>query len=267
MFGWHVGVEESRAIAILDEWLTKIESQQDYNFAVDAVAMMVFQRPQLSADLEARIIALVELRSKFPEVGQERWDWVQLARRRLSGDVEALLLNLLQQVDAGTLHVSEGSEEQKLVQEAITAAGTRSLDNVLQLVQTGSWRLQMDFRGWLTDLYSATDVVAWVGEDDERARLVASLTGVADGPPSEVVRFLLDKFGSDDKVSSSLYGDFVSGTWWGNESDRLTKQINQLESWIASRSEPAGVKTWASRVIESLKRRRDVVLEEEAEER
>ncbi|HEY5457063.1 MAG TPA: hypothetical protein VIJ96_16495, partial [Acidothermaceae bacterium] len=55
MFGWHVGVEEPRIIAILDEWLTKIESQPDYNFAVDLVAMMVSQRAQLSTAVEARI--------------------------------------------------------------------------------------------------------------------------------------------------------------------------------------------------------------------
>ena len=267
MFGWHVDVAESHVMAILDEWLTKVESQQDYNFAVDVVAMMVLYRPQLSAELEARIVSLVELRSKFPEVGQQSWDWVQLARRRLSSDVNALLLDLLQQVDNGSLHVFEGSEEQKLIKQAIAATGTRSIDHVLQVVQTGSWRLQMDLRGWLANLYPANDLVAWVGEDVQRARLVASLTGVTDGPPSEVVRFLLDKFGTDEELSSSLYGDFVSGSWSGNESDRLNRQISQLESWVASRSEPEGVRSWANSVMERLRKRRDVVLEEEAEER
>jgi hypothetical protein len=267
MFGWHVGVDESRVIAIVDEWLTKIESQPDYNFAVDVVAMMLFQRPKLSAEVEARIMALVELRSKFPEVGRQSWDWVQLARRQLDTDPDALLLNLLQLVDAGALHIYEGMEEQKLIQDAIAAAGTRTLDNVLQLVETGSWRLQMDFRGWLANLYSATDVIAWIGKDVQRARLVASLTGIGEGQPSELVRFLLDNFGKDDKVSSSLYGNFLSGTWFGNESDRLNEQIIQLDGWVASRDERAGVKTWALKVIENLKRRRDVVLEEEAEER
>lgn len=267
MFGWHVGVDESRLIAIVDEWLAKIETQPDYNFAVDVVAMMVYKRPNLGPDVEARITALVELRSKFPDVGQQSWDWVQLARRRLQSDVEALLLNLLEQTDAGSLHTYAGSEEQKLIQEAITAAGPRSLDNVLQLVQTGSWQLQMDFRGWLANLYSATDLIAWIGQDVERARLVASLTGVGNGPPSEIVRFLLDNFGTDEMVSSTLYGDLVSGTWWGNESERLTQQINQLDSWVSDRSEPAGVKAWATTVINALKKRRDIVLEEEAEER
>ncbi|MFI5898472.1 hypothetical protein ACIA5D_51250 [Actinoplanes sp. NPDC051513] len=267
MFGWHVGVDENRIVAIVDEWLTKIETQPDYNFAVDVVAMMVFQRPTLSAGVEARIAALVELRSKFPEAGQQSWDWVQLARRQLADNVDTLLLNLLRQVDAGSLHIFEGSEEQKLIQEAVTTAGTRSLDSVLRLVQTGSWRLQMDFRGWLANVYSAHDVIAWIGTDVERARLVASLTGVADGEPSKVVRFLLDKFGTDDKVSSSLYGDLVSGTWWGNESDRLNKQIAQLDKWIANKNEPAGVKSWARTVIGYLKKRLEVVLVEEAEER
>lgn len=266
IFGWHISVDEPRIVAIVDEWLAKIESQADYNFAVDVIAMMVFQRPKVSADVEARITALVELRSKFPDVGQQRWDWVQLARRRLSSDVDALLLNLLQQADAGALQIYEGSEEQKLVQDAIMAAGTRSLDTVFQLVQAGSWRLRMDFRGWLANAYSPADVVAWIGQDVERARLVASLTGVAGGPPSELVRFLLDKFGMDDRVSSSLYGEFVSGTWRGNESDRLTQQIDQLEHWVADRSEPTGVKVWARKVAENLKKRREIALEEEAEE-
>lgn len=267
MFGWHVGVDETHMIAIVDEWLTKIASQADYNSAVDVVAMMVLQRPQLSAAVEDRITRLVELRSRFPNVGQQSWDWVQLARRRLASDVDALWLNLLQLADAGSLPIFEGSEEQTLVQEAIAAAGPCSLDRVLHVVQNGSWRLRMEFRGWLANVYSATDVVAWIGQDVERARLVASLTGITDGPPSEGVRFLLDKFGTDDEVSSSLYSDFVSGTWWGNESDRLTQQINQLDRWMADRSEPAGVKAWAHMVKQNLKKRREAVLEKEAEER
>lgn len=254
-------------IEIADVWLHLIESQSDYNFAVDVVAMMVHQRPKLSADVEDRITALVELRSRFPDVGQQSWDWVQLARRRLSSDVGALLKNLLEQTDAGSLNIYEGSKERELLEEAITSAGNRGLDSVLQFVRSGSWRLQMAFRGWLANVYSPADVIAWIGQDVERARLAASLTGVADGGPSELVRFLLVEFGSDDDVSSALYGPFVSGSWWGNESDRLAQQIEQLDGWVADRSEPAGVKAWATKVIQGLERRRNAVLEREAEER
>lgn len=267
MFGWHVEVEESRIVEILNEWLAKIELQADYNFAIDVVAMMVFRRPQLSRDVEARISALVELRSKFPDLGHQSWDWVQLARRQLGRDVDNLLLSLLQQADAGSLNIWEGTEEKALFQEVIAGAGGRSLDSVLRMVQSGSWRLHMDFRGWLASLYDAYDVAAWVGQDVERARLVASLTGVEGDEPSDLVRFLLDSFGSDEQVASSLHSDFISGSRTGKESDRLNRQIAQLEGWIASRTEPAGVRKWATMVVDSIKRRRMAVLEEDAEGR
>lgn len=267
IFGWHVGVDESRIAALLNEWLSKMEVQADYSFAIDVVAMMVYQRPQLSADLEARIGALVELRSKFPDLGQQSWDWVQLARRQLSHGASDLLLSLMQQADAGTLNLWEGSEERALFREVVSAAGAESLDRVMQPLLSGSWRLQMDFRGWLADVYDSSDVIAWIGQDVQRARVVASMTTVQRDTPSELVRFLLDSFDSDDEIASSLYGDFFSGGWTGNESDRLSGQIAQLEGWVASPTEPVSVKKWAAKVIESMKRRRDAALEEESEGR
>jgi hypothetical protein len=267
LFGWHRDVPESHLTAILDAWLTKVESQADYNFAIDVVAMIVSQRPEVSPEVEARISALVELRSRFPEVGQQSWDWAQMARRQLATDANALLPTLLTQVDAGWLHLYEGSDEKQLIQDTIAAAGVGSLDQVLGLVQAGSWRLQMDFRGWLADSYPAEDVVAWVSRDIGRARLVASLTQVAGEHPSTVVRYLLDEFGSDEEVSSSLYGDFTSGAWWGKESERLDGQISQLEGWAATPGELPGVRSWAVALIEPLMRRRASVLEAEAEGR
>jgi hypothetical protein len=148
----------------------------------------------------------------------------------------------------------------------MATAGPASLDQVLRMMQSGSWRLQIDFRGWFTSAYDAASLIEWIGGDLGRARLVASLTGVGEGSPSEIVSFLLTAFGSDEKVSSSLCGDFVSGLWWGNESDRLNGQIAQLNSWINDRDLSAGVKSWARSVIASLKRRLEVVVVREAEE-
>lgn len=266
LFGWHVDIEEERISTLLAEWLPKIETQPDYSFAVDVAAMMVYQRPKLSEEAEGRIAELVNLRSTFGEIGQQGWDWVQLARRRLADDAEGLLTNLLEQIDAGALNVYEGSEEQTLLREVIAKAGAPSLDRVFGALQGGSWRLQMDFRGWLSNVYLPADVIAWVARDIERARLVASVTGIGGGLPSQLVQFLLGRFGADDEVASSLYGDFISGSWWGNESDRLNAQIAQLSSWVADKDQPAGVKSWARKMIASLRRRLDAVLEEEAEE-
>jgi hypothetical protein len=265
LFGWHADLEEDRISTLLADWLPKIETQPDYNFAVDVAAMMVYQRPKLSEETERRIAELVNLRSKFGEIGQQGWDWVQLARRGLTDDADGLLTNLLEQIEAGALNVYEGSEEQTLLREVIAKAGAPSLDGVFGALQRGSWRLQMDFRGWLANVYAPTDVIAWVAKDIQRARLVASVTGVGEGLPSQIVQFLLGNFGTDEEVASSLYGDFISGSSWGNESARLNAQISQLSGWVADKDQPAGVKSWARKRITSLKRRLDTVLEEEAE--
>jgi hypothetical protein len=154
-----------------------------------------------------------------------------------------------------------------MLREAIVAAGPESLSLVLEPLQSvGSWRLQLDFQGWLANLYSAEDVIAWVGTDSNRARLVASLTDLPDGPPSDVVGFLLTQFGDDDQVTAALYGNYIAGSWWGNESARINGQIEHLDGWIRDRNQPAGVKAWARKVIADLARRRTAVLEEEAEE-
>jgi hypothetical protein len=266
MFGWHTEVEPEYISKMLKDWLPRIETQQDYNAAVDVMAMMLFRQPELDDDIEANITELVDMRGQFAEIGQQGYDWVQLARRRLATDPHGLLQALLQQVDSGSLIMFEGSEELRLLQETIAAAGPSSLGNVLSMVEAGSWRLQMDFRGWLTNVYAAADLVDWIGNDVNRARLVASMSGIGEGAPSEVVRFLLTNFGSDDRVSSALYGGFISGSWWGNESVRLNGQIAQLSAWVTDRTLSAGVKAWARNVIDGLKKRLEVVVLQEAEE-
>lgn len=266
MFGWHARVESENLFALLKSWIPRIRTQQDYNAAVDVTAMMLFKREVLAPDIEANIAELVSLRAEFGELGQQAYDWVQLAMRRLATDPKGLLDSLLAQVDAGSIMTFDGSEELKLVRDAIAAAGPDSLDLVLGKIEGGSWRLQMDFRGWLTDAYAADGLLAWVGQDVERARLVGSMAGIGDGGPSEVVQYLLTNFGSDDKLSSALYGTFIAGTWWGNESARLNAQIAQMQGWIDDRALSSGVKAWARTVIGYLKNRLEVVLVQEAED-
>ena len=265
MFGWHIDVEPEHMASLLAEWTPRIESQQDYNAAVDVAAMMTFRKPELSEEIEAQIAALVELREQFGEVGQQSYDWIQLAGRRLSRDARGLLAILLKQIEAGAILTYDGSQEQDFLREVIGAAGPESLVGLLQLIQGGSWRLQMDFRGWLTSVYESATLIEWIGSDLERARVIASLTGVNDGPPSEIVKFLLTEFGDDDQVTSPLYGDFISGSWWGNESDRLNGQIAQMTSWLNDRALAEGVKSWVREVIARLKRRLEVALVQEAE--
>ncbi|WCN83831.1 hypothetical protein [Micromonospora sp. LH3U1] len=266
IFGWHTGVEPERILALIKSWIPRITTQQDYNAAVDVTAMMLFQKPELEAAIEEDVAELVSMRSQFGELGQQGYDWVQLAKRRLRTDPQGLLEALLAQVDAGSMMTFDGSEELRLLREAIAAAGPDSLGLVLGKIEGGSWRLQMDFRGWLTNAYAADDLIQWVGEDVECARLVASMSGIGDGGPNEVVQYLLTNFGTDDQLASALYGTFITGSWSGNESVRLNGQIAQLQGWVKDRSVSSGVKSWARTVIGYLNNRLEKVLVEEAEE-
>lgn len=265
LFGWHVDVEPERLSALLTEWLPRIETQQDYNAAVDVVAMITFGKPEIGDEVEAQISTLVDLHAQFGDIGQQGYDWVQLARRRLNVDAIGLLTMLLKQMDEGAVMTYDGSEEQGLLKETITAAGPASLQDVLDFIERGSWRIRMGFRGWLSTVYDAPILIEWIGTDAEHARLVAELTRVGDGPPSDIVNYLLTNFGDDDMVTSPLAGDFSSGSWMGNESVRLTSQIGQLTGWKNDRKQSSGVKKWARDMIVGLRRRRDEVLVREAE--
>lgn len=106
----------------------------------------------------------------------------------------------------------------------------------------------------------------WVGDDIGRARTVASIAPVGDEAPTPIARFLLGTFSEDEKVASSFWGQFISGFWMGNESDRITRQIEQLKGWRQRAGEPLGVRTWARNVTHDLEARRLVALEREAED-
>jgi hypothetical protein len=98
--------------------------------------------------------------------------------------------------------------------------------------------LKHAFEGWLLDVLPAEEITSWVGADEGRARLLARITDVGEGPPRPVVRYLLEHFGEDEKVAGYLANGFVSGSYWGNESDRISRQIEQLQEWIQSPDEP-----------------------------
>jgi hypothetical protein len=108
-------------------------------------------------------------------------------------------------------------------------------------------------------------IEAWVGDDARRAQLVASIAPVGADEPTPIARFLLERFGADPKVASSLWAQFISGFWMGPESERIAGQIEQLKRWRQRSEEPLGVRTWARDMIRDLEARRRAALEREAE--
>jgi hypothetical protein len=192
-----------------------------------------------------------------------------------------LLVKTLELVEVGGARGYDPTDAGVIIGEALEASGEPGWHQIASYLSGDSWRVRMDLRGWITDYVDHVIVTDWIGGDLERARIAASVCriGIDDhwaraavkkdddaSSPSVLVRYLLQHFGNDEEVRSSLFGEFDSGGWSGNESDRIARQIRQLESWVSS-DEPAGVKTWARDAISSLQRSRVRALEREAEER
>ncbi len=154
-------------------------------------------------------------------------------------------------------------------EEAPVLGGLRSLGrkNLVDWARL-RWATSSPFaaRGWLAAAVDTDVARTWVGEDAARARALASAAPVGGAELADVVRFLLTDFGDDDEVASALVGEFISGTWWGPESDRLERQIEEVDGWIHHPGVPEEVVRWARRLKDHLNGRLRVVEQREAEE-
>jgi len=266
LFGWARDLDRSRVAGIVQDWLDGISSQDDYNAVVNFVSLQLHGRDDPPEGLAPSIKRLVPLRRDYPDLGQQAWDWAQLAKRELVDEPVELALVLADLVEADALSIYEGSEERTLFHEAIRAGGEAPWLDVIERVRSGSWRLSFSCRGWLASAVDLDAAKRWVGDSIERARTLASVASVGGAEISDVGAYLLNDFGSDDRVSSSLVGDFISGFWTGNESGRIASQIDQVQGWIAIPGQSPAIKRWARALKGNLENRLSSVLEEEQEE-
>jgi hypothetical protein len=266
LFGWHVDVPVERLVRLLNGWLDRIQTQTDYNAVVDRVSLALFKDSAWIEELDPLVVQLVSLRRSFPDTGQREWNWVQLAKRQLQSSPFELLNSLIKLLDDNVLRIFSPSEEQALLAEAIRKSGTQGWELIIPKLEGGTWRFRHAFDGWLLDVLPAEEITSWVGVDGERARLISRITNVGEGPPHPVVRYLLEHFRENEKVAGNLATGFVSGSYWGDESEHINGQIAQLTQWVQTPGEPEGVKRWARQMIEGLSRQRESALQEEAEE-
>ena len=265
LLGWMHEADQADSAAILRDWTARIETQADYNAAVDFAAMQLFRRAEPFPDLDAAITELVPLRAAFPEVGQESHDWSVLARRQLNPSPAALVDLLADLVEADALHAWDGSEESKLLQEALRLAGPESWTGLMERLERGEWRLSISVREWLGNAVDVHSAAKWVADRVERARLLAGVTDPGGSSLSPMAAFLIEEFGEDEQISSYLVGQFVSGMWSGNESDRIANQIAQAQGWISEPGQSAAVRAWAKDLLSYLEDRRQAVLQHEEE--
>jgi hypothetical protein len=264
LFGWQRNLSEAEVRDLMSDWRERVDAQADYNAVIDWMMLWLHSSDAIPVALRPVTYELLLMRERFPAMRQQRWDWSEVALRLLDEhgvELARLILDL-----AGTDHLIalQHEHESQVLLEAAKAQPVEVWREIASRLDSGGWRLQMAIRGWLLHAIPIDVIRDWIGNDLERARVVASVAPVGAAEPTPHARFLLDRFGDDDRIRSSLWGDFISGTWTGPESARLETQIAQLKDWRAPDASE-GMRRWLTDMIQSLEARREQVLEEEAE--
>jgi hypothetical protein len=265
LFAWLHDADQAVSANYLRDWASRIQTQADYNAAVDFAAMQVYQKPDRLPELDAVIQDLVPRLREFPDVGQGRWDWTVLVRRQLHDAPLAVVDLIADMVEADALSAFSGSEESQLLQEAVALGGEDAWVDLMDRLGRGEWRLSFSAREWLGDAVDVAVAKRWVGTSVERARTLANVTNPGGTSLSPTVRYLIDEFGGDEKVPSYLYGQFVSGMWSGNESVRIGLQIEEVQAWLAEPGQSRAVAQWGQELIAHLEAGQQRAIQDEAE--
>ena len=266
LFGWQRNISTEEALELLADWSSRIASQADYNSLVDWLGFWLFGNEATPEELKGPLCEFLLRRSEYPDLSQQQWAWCQLAGRIIDICGIQLARLIFDLVDSQELVISQDQEEGKLLRKCIREHPGEVWEELTARLTRQSWRLQMETRGWLLNELPSDIIEDWVGSDIERARLVASIASPGGDEPTAIARFLLTKFSKDEKVKGSLAGQFISGFWWGPESERIAGQIGQLTNWRKRSTEPLAVRAWAREMIQNLEERRKVALLREAEE-
>ncbi|WBM79892.1 hypothetical protein KIV56_17250 [Cryobacterium breve] len=268
VFFWarDLGVERVAEIYVGD-WVERVETQEDYNALVDFVAMQLYKRNERSDAVENLILRVVALRVAFPRVGQQSYDWEQLAGRLVEGHAAQLVDLFIELVEDDGLRIFSDDRRGDLFRDAVEAAGPEAWRSILDLIDAGgSFRLRFRSRGWIAGIATREVAANWVGDSLDRARTLASVASVTGTQLSPIVKLLINGFGQDSRVRSALVGDFLSGSWIGNESARIERQISQIRNWVSDPSSTDAEKAFCRSLIEGLTDSLGRVVEQEQEE-
>lgn len=250
----------------INDWKTRVDSEDDYRALVDFLAFELHDRPEISPELQVAIQEVVELRLQFPALGQQEYDWSQLAERELAKNPGRIVQILVELVEQDAISMYSSSQEKGLFGRALKLAGKECWIELLdRLAKRESWKLAFSMQGWVADIIDLDVIESWAGDSVDRAKIVASVASVGSDELTPVASFLLNRFGEEKGVASSLVGEFISGTWMGNESDRIKGQITQVKRWLTQAGQSEGVKRWCRKLIEHLESQLGDVLRSEQE--
>ena len=266
-FGWSRNVDTATASQYLAEWIPRIATETDYQALVQWLSLWLpgsAETVTIPTEVADQVWDVVQLRGTYPEIRQESWDWCRVAKGFLTDHARELVHVLLHAVADGDLMIHESDYEAELIRAACRTNPTEIWDDLAEIIEQRNWRLEMEVRGWLLDNFPPEVIASWIGNSQDRARMIASLA-TASVREEGLWSILLSRFPRDPEIESSLYGEFVSGSWSGPYSDRLQGQIELMNGLISSPASSDGVRHWARTVRKALVEQRDSALEREAE--
>ena len=254
---------------LLVNWSNRIETQEDYEMLIYWLAVRhagtLADETRLSSEIFGAVLETVLRRRSFPNVRNTRWAWAQLAEAVLPGNEEPIATLILDLIEDPSLLISMDEDEEA---QLLKAALRQKTDDVWKLVASrleGPGLFEMSVRKWILSEIDTSPIHDWIGDDDHRARIVATIAPPGGKEPTPITRYLLDNFSEDNDIKASLYNNFVSGFQFGEQSGFIQQQIDQLNTWRQNRTEPRGVRQWAKEAVDYLKSNKQKASQEETE--
>lgn len=252
---------------MLQRWIARLATQQDYNMVVNRVTYESRSNKSLLGEIGTVVLELVLLRRRFPITGKASWNWRHLAKAVLPGNEEAIAELVLDMIENPERVVTPGSTEVgELLGLALQQSAGRVWPRIGERLENGSWRLIRYAEHWhLLAGVEPNLIQTWVGNDADRAQIMARVAPLGGDELTSIARHLLATFGDDEQVTSILNLKLDCELQEGKRSAHIGRQIDRLDSWRRNLEEPTEVRHWASNAIARLTVSRCRALEEEAE--
>ena len=252
---------------MLQRWIARLETQQDYDMVVKRVTRESRSNKALLGEIGTGVLELVLLRRRFPRTGRASWNWRHLAKAVLAGNEEAIAELVLDMIENPERVVTPGSTEVgELLGLAVQQSAARVWPRIGERLANGSWRLVRYAENW--QLLAGVEphlIETWVGSDADRARIVARVAPLGGDEPTSIARHLLAAFGDDDEVRSVFDIKLDCELQVGKRSAHIQCQIDRLNAWRNNTAEPPGVRDWARRATARLEMSKKRALRSEEE--
>lgn len=249
---WHDHLTTARLREYVADWRPRIRTPDEYAAVLDLVALVAMSQPDQITDMGEEIADLVARRRDHPRVPDRgQWAWEQLARQQLTCRPVAVVTVLMDLLEAEAYPEYQAGGDDSLVRDAVVAAGSEGWRTMMERRLQGTHQVRSAAGRWLGNVTGVDTIRDWVGENVERARVVAAHTGPDAGGLSPTARFLITEFGTDEGVTQLLRSRLIPISYSGTDAglyQRILDQITDIDDFP-----PDPVAEWVEETVEWLR--------------